>query len=261
MSDGYIHGGTDPREVARLEKQAAWCGPWILERFDAKAGMRVLDLATGVGAMAGELEKRFGGVTLMGVDLSTTQVATAHAKHPGVPFARANGAALPFRDDAFDRVHCSWLLEHLSPETAVAVLREVRRVLKPGGYCHFTEVDNSTFRTQPELPGVMKVIHALNEGQVRGGGDPFIAPRLEGYLRAAGFTRIDARRPAIRGDASDPVFFQGFIDEFAEIFESLDEALGDRPEHAAAAKELRGLIAIPGASMHYQGVIAQAFKA
>jgi SAM-dependent methyltransferase len=175
--------------------------------------------------------------------------------------ARANAAALPYRDDSFDRVHCSWLLEHLSPQTAVNVLREVRRVLKRGGYCHFTEVDNSTFRTEPSLPTVMKVMRALNDGQVRGGGDPFIAPKLEGYLRAAGFTHIDARRPAIRGDSSNPVFFQGFIDEFAEIFESLDEALGDEPEHAAAARELRGLIAIPGASMHYQGVIAQASKA
>jgi len=104
------------------------------------------------------------------------------------------------------------------------------------------------------------VLRELNDGQVRGGGDPFIGPKLEPYLREAGFTRIDARRPLIRGDASDAVFFQGFIDEFAEIFESLDEALGHKPEHDAAAAELRRLNRIPGAFMTYQGVIAQAWK-
>jgi hypothetical protein len=157
-------------------------------------------------------------------------------------------------------VHCSWLLEHLSPATAVAVLREVRRVLKPLGYCHFTEVDNSTFRTEPELPAVTQMMRALNEGQQRVGGDPFIGPKLEGYFREAGFTRIDARPTPIRGDASNPIFFQGFIDEFAEIFEGLDEALGKRPEHDRAAAELRGLNRIDKSSMHYTGVVAQAWK-
>src|SRR5581483_7724201 len=128
-----------------------------------------------------------------------------------------------------------------------AVLREVRRALKPGAYLHLTEVDNSTFRTVPHLPLVTRVLNEMNEGQVRAGGDPFIAPKLEGYLREAGFTRIDARPSPIQGDASDPVYFQGFIDEFAEIFESLDEALGAKPELHAAARELRGLNRIAGA--------------
>jgi ubiquinone/menaquinone biosynthesis C-methylase UbiE len=260
VSDGYIHGGTDAAEVARLEKQAFWCAPWMLKRFDAAPGTRVLDLATGVGAMAGELLKRFHGITLIGVDLSPTQIATAHVKHPSVPCVRGNGARLPFPDGVFDRVHCSWLLEHLSPQASVAVLREVRRVLKPGAYCHFTEVDNSTFRTVPELPLTYRVLREMNEGQVRAGGDPFIAPKLEGYFREAGFARIDARPSPIQGDASDPIYFQGFIDEFAEIFESLDEALGSKPEFPAAAVELRGLNRLPGASIHYCGTIAQAWK-
>ncbi len=144
---------------------------------------------------------------------------------------------------------------------AVKILREVRRVLKRGGYCHFTEVDNSTFRTVPALPRVLAALRALNEGQVRAGGDPFIAPKLEGYFREAGFTRIDARPSPIRGDEKDPIYFQGFIDEFAEIFESLDEALGasTTAELTAAANELRALNRIPHSSIHYCATIAQAF--
>ncbi len=81
MSEGYIHGGTDAREVARLEKQAFWCADWMLKRFDAAPGMRVLDLATGVGAMAGQLLRRFADITLLAVDLSPSQLSTAHENH------------------------------------------------------------------------------------------------------------------------------------------------------------------------------------
>jgi len=255
-SVSYIHGGTDDREVARLEKQARWCAPWMLERFDAAPGMRVLDLATGVGAMASELLKRFPGIVLFGADLSATQLAKA--RRNGTRYLRANGARLPFADGTFDRVHWSWFLEHVSPDTAVNVLREVRRVLKPGGCVHFTEVDNSTFSTVPPLPKTLAALDALNQGQLRAGGDPFIGPKLEGYLKRAGFTKIDARETPMTGDARDPVYFQGFIDEFAEIFEGLDEALG--APLVDAATELRGLVSLPGGSIHYRATIAQAHK-
>lgn len=254
----YIHGSTDEREVARLEKQAFWCAEWMLERFDAAPGMRVLDLATGVGAMAGQLLKRFPGIELIGADLSRTQLATAQQNHSAVKYVRANGAALPFPAATFDRVHWSWFLEHVPPDVSVQVLTEVRRVLKPGGYVHFTEVDNSTFKTVPPLPKVLEAMDALNAGQQRAGGDPFIGPKLDGYARAAGFTRVDARPSPIVGNEDDPVYFQGFIDEFSEIFESVDEALGAPLEEAAA--ELRALNKRPGASIHYCGVIAQAHK-
>jgi ubiquinone/menaquinone biosynthesis C-methylase UbiE len=260
VADGYIHGGTDPREVARLEKQARWCAPWLLERFDVPGGARVLDLATGVGAMAGQLKERYGDALLHGLDLSETQLRCAKQNHPGISWARGDGQSLPFRDDCFDRVHWSWFLEHVSPDAAVQVLEEVRRVLKSDGYCHFTEVDNSTFRTEPPLPHVQQAMEALNRRQLQGGGDPFIGPKLEGYLAAAGFRRIDVRPTPTRGDATDPVFFQGFVDEFVEIFESLDEALGQPPLLKAAAAELSRLPGLSGASIHYRGTIAQAWK-
>src|SRR5688572_24517317 len=163
---GYIHGGTDPEEVARLEKQARWCGPWILQDFDAPKGTRVLDLATGVGAMAGELLRRFPGAFVAGADLSPDQIAAARKNHPGVALLRSAAARLPFPDGAFQRVHCSWLLEHLTDP--VPVLREVRRVLARGGHCHFTEVDNSTFRTFPVFPEVVDATYALDAAQQLG---------------------------------------------------------------------------------------------
>lgn len=256
----YIHGRTDAREVARLEKQARFCASFILPQFDAPPGARVLDLATGVGATAGVLLERYPGIRLTGVDLSPSQLAHARANHPGPFYVQADAARLPFRDASFDRVHCTWLLEHV--RNPVAVLEEVRRVLRPGGYCLFSEVDNGTFRTVPELAEVSEVMAALNQAQRDGGGDPFVGRRLASLFEQAGFARVVVRPSRLVGTADDPAFYRAFVEEFAEIFESLDESLAPemRPRLAAAAEKLRALPGLPGSRMEYCGAIAQGFR-
>ncbi|MFL5318471.1 MAG: methyltransferase domain-containing protein [Myxococcaceae bacterium] len=261
MSSDYIHGGTDSREVARLVKQAGFVAPFSLVDFVVRDTDRVLDLATGVGAMAAQLRKRYPKASLTGVDLRMSQLRSAKALHPVADYVNGNGASLPFKSGAFDRVHCSWLLEHIpTPPGPVAILKEVRRVLKPDGLCHFIEVDNATFDVKPENADVTAVMDALNQAQIRGGGDPFVGRKLEGYFQQAGFSRIEVRRAPLRGTNADPEFFQAFIDEFAEIFESLDEALGPamEPRVQRAAKALRDLIRAPGGELRYSGYIIRA---
>jgi ubiquinone/menaquinone biosynthesis C-methylase UbiE len=209
--------------------------------------------------MAGQLLQRFPGIRLTGVDLSAAQLAQARRNHAQVPVVRSNAARLPFADGTFDRVHCSWLLEHL--REPVPVLREVHRVLARGGHCHFAEVDNSTFRSVPESPEVVDAIAALNAGQQLAGGDPYIGPKLAGYLAQAGFARSSVRLAVQLGSSADPVFFQIFIDEFAEIFEGLTKTLPQmRLTLEAAAQKLRGLVTTPGASLHYTATVAKGFK-
>lgn len=258
MTTTYIHGETDPREAARLEKQARFVAGFTLPFFDAAPGMRVLDLATGVGAMAGQLLARYPGIALVGVDLRRPQLASAQANHPGADYVQADATHLPFPDAMFDRVHCSWLLEHVP--SPVKVLCEVRRVLKPSGVCQFIEVDNATFRTEPSFPVVAEAMDALNRAQVAGGGDPFIGPKLPALFREAGFTQVSAAPLPMRADSSDPAALQAFIDEFAEIFESVDEALGAERLHLleAAAQALRSLGQREGARMEYAGWLARA---
>lgn len=256
----YIHGGSDAREVARLEKQAGFIAPLEMKYLDAAPGMKVLDLATGVGAMAEELVRRFPGIELTGLDLRASQLEVARQRHPVAQYVLADATRMPFPDRTFDRVHCSWLLEHVP--APLDVLKEVHRVLKPSGYCHFIEVDNSKFETHPRLPAVTEAMDALNRAQQLAGGDPFIGPKLNGLFSEAGFAPVRIIPCPIRGSAEDPVFFQRFVDEFAEIFESLDEALGPEqgPLIRAAVALLRGLLRTPGASLRYESTIAQGFR-
>lgn len=251
----YVHGGTDDREVARLEKQADFTASFTFATLELKPGARVLDLATGVGAMAARLTDAFPGIHLVGVDLSQQQLTAARRNHPDLPVTRGDGTRLPFADATFDRVHCSWLLEHV-PSPA-AVLKDVRRVLRPGGFCQFVEVDNATFGTTPACPAVTEVMRRLNEAQARGGGDPFVGQHLEREFAAAGFQRVEVERRPLVGNATEPRFFKAFVDEFVEIFEGLDESLGTEalPLIEQAIAELRGLT-----ELRYAPAIARGWR-
>jgi ubiquinone/menaquinone biosynthesis C-methylase UbiE len=259
-SQGYVHGRTDEREVARLEKQAEWTATFTFHHIPAKPGERLLDLATGVGAMGVRLQRDFPGTWVVGVDLSATQLGAARANHPGLPLLRGDATRLPFADATFDRVHASWLLEHV-PDP-LAVLREVRRVLKPGGTCHFIEVNNATFSVTPAFPEVAQVMAALNAAQVAAGGDPFVGQRLHELFAAAGFSRFTVTPNLLHGTQGDPKFLASFIDEFAEIFDGLDESLGAQLGGllATAAAQLRSLQHHPDAELRYTAAIAQGVR-
>ncbi|MFT3841468.1 MAG: class I SAM-dependent methyltransferase [Myxococcaceae bacterium] len=244
--------------MARLEKQARFCAGWLFPDFDIPDGARVLDLATGVGAMAGLLRTRWPTARLTGVDLSPAQLAWARKNHRDVPISRADAARLPFAANTFDRVHCTWLLEHV-PQP-VPILRDVLRVLKPGGYAIFTEVDNATFETDPPSEAVTRAMNGLNEAQVRAHGDPFVGRRLEQLFRDAGFPKIERVPKLLHGHNGAPELFATFVDEFAEIFEGLDEALPhEKATHAAAAAHLRSLPQRNG-QMRYRPVVVKGFK-
>jgi ubiquinone/menaquinone biosynthesis C-methylase UbiE len=257
MSDSYIHGATDEIEVARLEKQAAFIARRTWNSFFIAPGSTVLDLATGVGATAHQLTLRFPDITLTAVDLSETQLAAAKKNHSELNFMKADATALPFERETFDVVHCSWLLEHVP--NPMAVLKEVYRVLKVGGFCRFLEVDNATFHTVPQFDSVNEIMGALNAKQLMLGGDPFVAQRLPKLFSSAGFRKFVIEPHRFDVTPENPIEFQEMVDEFAEIFDGLDESLGaELPKKAAA--QMRTLGSHLGARLKYTSSMAIGMK-
>jgi len=93
-------------------------------------GGRVLDVATGTGLVAAELERR--GFRVTGVDQSPEMLARAQARFDGrVELVEASADALPFPDGAFDHLTFTYLLRYV--DDPAATLRELARVVRPGG--------------------------------------------------------------------------------------------------------------------------------
>jgi SAM-dependent methyltransferase len=247
-ASGYVHGSTDDAEVARLVKQAEFVAAFSLTDFDAPTGARVLDLGTGVGAMAAELARRFPGIDLTAVDRSEAQLSRAVALHPVARYVLADVHELPFANSQFDRVHASWLLEHVADPAVV--LSEARRVLVEGGVAHFTEVDNRTLRVSPALPELISTFDALNRAQQAAGGDPFVGARLDVLAKQAGFTRVVVRSAWLLGDDAHADMRAQLHEEFAGICESLDEVL--HPSEVANARRAADALRGRGAGTRFE---------
>jgi len=156
----------------------------LVDAAAIRAGDRVLDLGCGTGDVALLAKQRQPRARVTGLDPDPKALARARAKtaRAGVEiaFEQGFGDALPFPDASFERVLSALMLHHLTPEVERATLREVMRVLAPGGTLHVLD-----FSTPPA--GLSQVLARFH-------GHAHAAPPLLERMRAAGLA--DAREIA-----------------------------------------------------------------
>lgn len=96
---------------------------------------RCLDLACGTGDLARALARRFPGAEIIGLDLSVEMLALARARGSGaaqrVRYMQGDMQALPYERESIDVVTGGYALRN-APDLDAA-LREIHRVLRPGG--------------------------------------------------------------------------------------------------------------------------------
>jgi 2-polyprenyl-6-hydroxyphenyl methylase / 3-demethylubiquinone-9 3-methyltransferase len=125
--------------------------PWRLPYFKAviaengidPSKASVLDVGCGGGLLAEEIA--FMGFTVTGIDQSekSIDVARMHSEQNGLAIDYRSGSAedLPFDNGGFSIVTCCDVLEHV-PRWKL-VLREIRRVLKPGGIIFYDTINRT----------------------------------------------------------------------------------------------------------------------
>ncbi len=106
----------------------------LVDGLGPRDGERVLDVATGTGMVAAELRRR-ADCSVVGLDQSPAMLAAARARFAGqeqrVELLEGDAQALPFRDASFDALTFTYLLRYV--EDPAAIVRELARVLRPGG--------------------------------------------------------------------------------------------------------------------------------
>jgi ubiquinone/menaquinone biosynthesis C-methylase UbiE len=110
----------------------------VLDLARLKPGESVLDVGCGTGTLAIAAKKRVGhGGKVFGIDASLEMIARAgkKARKAGlaIEFRNETIEVLPFSDGQFDAVLSTVMLHHLPRKVREAGIREIHRVLKPGG--------------------------------------------------------------------------------------------------------------------------------
>lgn len=165
-------------------------GPWMPESlgYDGTAGLEVLDVGCGQGIDV--YRYALAGAKATGIDLTPRHVelAEAHLAAMGLEaeIVQGDAEALPFEDGSFDRVSSNGVLHH-TPDLPAA-LREIGRVLRPGGEARIIVYNRNSFHYW--------LTQVFYEGIVRGG---LLQERsMAGVLsRGVEYTSIGAR-PLVR---------------------------------------------------------------
>lgn len=239
----------------------------LLDRLDAvvDAGARdLIDVGVGTGNLALAALTRWPHVRVTGIDASREMVGAvdrlAAARLDDDGRARlatriAFAAELPFDDGVFDLAISSFVLQ-LVPNRAKA-LREIRRVLRPGGSIAYVTwlADRTVFAPDRVFDTLLDEFGFEEEaGDDRHGDLPSVATAAA-ELRRAGFRAV-AADPAVLEHAFTPDGYLSFLTEFDEttLFEDMA-----RSEKRRFLRELRErLMALPAEDLVFRAPIVYA---
>jgi ubiquinone/menaquinone biosynthesis C-methylase UbiE len=164
----------------------------LVEQAEIRIGARVLDFGVGTATLSIIAKRLVPGSEVRGVDIDDRVIAIARQKivAAGLDIAvdRYDGGALPYRDASFDRVLSSLVFHHLTRDQKLSALREIRRVLKPGGQLHVADWGKAAnagmrtlFLTVQLLDGFETTTDSVNG-------------LLPGFMQDAGFVAVTETR-------------------------------------------------------------------
>lgn len=153
-------------------------------------GASLLDIGCGPGTITAEFARRLAPGRVVGLDADPGIVETAAAEQraDGLEFVVGDAAALDFPDASFDIVHAHQVLQHLADP--IGVLREMRRVAKPGGIVAVRDADYSGKFWFPAFSGLSEWLDLYERVSRGNGGEPNAGRRLLAWARRAGFEDV-----------------------------------------------------------------------
>jgi demethylmenaquinone methyltransferase/2-methoxy-6-polyprenyl-1,4-benzoquinol methylase len=162
-----------------------------LQNLKLQSDTQILDLCCGSGQVTRFLVNFSENVT--GLDASPLSIQRAQKNVPNARYIEAFAEDMPFADNLFDVVHTSAALHEMQSEQLPKIIKEVYRVLKPGGV--FTLVDFHSPTNPIFWPG-LAVFFWLFETQTAW---ELLKTDLPGLLRDYGF---DVGEPSLYAGGS-----------------------------------------------------------
>lgn len=130
--------------IGRTDSKAAHVQRFIAERFPALKPLKILDMGCSAGSASVPYAEAFPDAEVHAIDVGSGMLRYAHARAEAlgfpVHFHQMDVAATRFPDESFDLIVSHNLMHEISDATRRGMLRESRRLLKPGGLCVHQDV-------------------------------------------------------------------------------------------------------------------------
>src|SRR5215469_14365411 len=159
----------------------------LFDQASVRPDHRILDIGCGTGTFVVALKRWLPSAEVIGLDPDPRALARGRRKanRAGVSirFDQGFASALPYSDAGFDRVFSSLMFHHLPHDTKPATLRELRRILKPGGSLHLLDFEQEGSHSHNPLA---RWIHSSERMQDNS------SERILEWMREAGFVEPQA---------------------------------------------------------------------
>jgi len=243
--DVYTHGHHESVLRAHSWRTAENSAAYLLGSL--QPGQNLLDVGCGPGTITVDLADRVAPGRVVGID-AEAQVIQKAAELLGdggksnLTFTTGDVYALAFDDASFDVVHAHQVLQHLTDPHAA--LKEMHRVLTPGGILAVRDSAYSAFTWAPAEPWLDRWLELYHQVTARNGADADAGRHLLGWVQAAGFK--DAQVSTSTWTFADPdsrAWWGGLwadrvrLSAFAD--QAVDYGLSDRNELASIADAWR----------------------
>jgi ubiquinone/menaquinone biosynthesis C-methylase UbiE len=229
----------------------------LLRRAGIGPGMTCLDLGCGGGDVAVELAKLVGpDGHVTGIDIDETSVAIARREAAEQGLAnieyRQGDARNPQVEHEVDAVYARFLLTHV-PDP-VDSLRNMRRVLRPGGVIVIEDVDFSGCFSAPERESFRRFVDLYTRTAARRGADANIGVHIPLYLKKTGFAevRLNVIQPA-GFDEFTKALLPSTMENIVEAVVAAD--LGEREELEWVVNDLYDAASDPGQILSHPRVV------
>ena len=202
--DTYTHGHHQSVVQSHARRTVEVEGAFLLPEL--KPGQRVLDAGCGPGSITVGIARAVAPAVVDGIDLSEDVLATArdHAASVGVgnvEFRVDDIYGLDCPDDRYDIVFAHQVLQHLTDP--VRALREMRRVLRPGGLVAARDSDYATMSPAPKFPEFDEWLSLYHRVAYANDAEPDAGRYMSGWVREAGFSEVRLRPNVVAYEGED----------------------------------------------------------
>jgi ubiquinone/menaquinone biosynthesis C-methylase UbiE len=187
-SDRYTHGHHESVLRSHTWRTAENSAGFLLSHL--QRGQSVLDVGCGPGTISADIARLVAPGSVTGIDLSHDVIELARRSAEGMDVANLSFQVgdvydLQFADSSFDVVYAHQVLQHLSDP--IRALREMRRVLAPGGLVAVRDADYGKFTWSPRVPRLERWMELYHDITKRNGAEADAGRYLVDWVRDAGF--------------------------------------------------------------------------